>query len=276
MEDFADKVAVITGGASGIGLALARRLHEAGALLVLADIDASQLDGTRGEWPSDRILTVSTDVSRPDSVDELARTTLDRFGRVDLLFNNAGVSTFNPIHAQTLEDWQWVLGVDLWGVLHGIRSFLPILRGQGTQSHIVNTASIAGVLSGVAYLGPYAASKAAVVSLSETLRIELAAESSPIGVSVLCPGNTESGVMDSERHRVGSKENRLPEAEEFRVAIRDSMTGPFGQSADSVARITLQAIARGDFWIFTHPEMKPILEARLKDMLESYPDSESS
>ena len=275
MEDFANKVAVITGAASGIGRALAQRLYGGGALLVLADIDAPQLEAAAGEWSPDRVRTVSTDVSRPESVDELARQTLDRFGRVDLLFNNAGVSTFNPIHAQTLEDWQWVLGVDLWGVIHGIRSFLPILRRQGTEAHIVNTASIAGVLSGVAYLGPYATSKVAVVSISETLRVELAAESSPIGVSVLCPGNTESAVMESERNRVDGREERLPEAEEFRVAIRDSMTGPTGQTADEVARCTLEAVARGDFWIFTHPEMKPILEARLREMVEAYPDPAS-
>jgi NAD(P)-dependent dehydrogenase (short-subunit alcohol dehydrogenase family) len=272
MEDFANKVAVITGAASGIGRALAQRLYDGGALLVLADIDVPHLEATAGEWSPDRVRTVSTDVSRPESLDELARQTLDRFGRVDLLFNNAGVSTFNPIHAQTLEDWQWVLGVDLWGVIHGIRSFLPILRRQGTEAHIINTASIAGVLSGVAYLGPYATSKVAVVSISETLRVELAAESSPIGVSVLCPGNTESGVMESERNRVDGREERLPEAEEFRVAIRDSMTGPTGQTADEVARCTLEAVARGDFWIFTHPEMKPILEARLREMVEAYPD----
>lgn len=273
VDGFSGKVAVVTGGASGIGLALGRRLLDEGATVVLSDVEMGVMDAVRAELEGRNALVVPADVSDAASVDELARETIDRFGRVDLLFNNAGVSTFNPIRAQTLDDWRWVIDVNLWGVIHGVRTFLPILRDQGGPAHIVNTASIAGVLSGVPCLGPYALTKVGVVSISETLRIELESEQSPIGVSVLCPGNTATAVMEAERNRPSGREVRTEEGEGFRVAVRESMTGPTGQSADEVAAKTLDGVRAGRFWIFTHPEMKPILEARLREMLDSYPSA---
>jgi NAD(P)-dependent dehydrogenase (short-subunit alcohol dehydrogenase family)/predicted amidohydrolase len=197
------RVAVVTGAANGIGRALAAAFVAAGSTAVVADVDGQEAEAVAEGLRVDggRALAVTVDVSDPESVSQLATTTVDRFGRVDVLCNNAGVSTFNLIQDQTLDDWHWVFGVNLWGVVHGLASFLPILRGQPTPSHIVNTASMGGLMSGIPFIGPYAASKTAVVSISETLRQECAAYGLPIGVSVLCPSATDTRVMESERNR---------------------------------------------------------------------------
>jgi NAD(P)-dependent dehydrogenase (short-subunit alcohol dehydrogenase family) len=157
-------------------------------------------------------------------------------------------------------------------VIHGLDTFLPIFRRQGGAAHIVNTASIAGVLSGAACLGPYALSKVAVVSLSETLRAELAQEGSPIQVSVLCPANTNTGIMDSERNRpAGEREERSEAGEQFRLAVKGMFTDPSGLEPEGVARIALEAVQAGHFWIFTHAALRPVLEARLSEILEAHP-----
>jgi NAD(P)-dependent dehydrogenase (short-subunit alcohol dehydrogenase family) len=184
-------VAVVTGAGSGIGAALAAAFGAQGGRVVLADVDADGLARTDAALRADGVetLVVPTDVSDLNAVSKLARATLDRFARVDVLCNNAGVSTFNFLADQTLDDWRWVIGVNLWGVVYGVQTFVPILRAQGTPAHIVNTASVAGLWSGIPFIGPYAVSKVGVVSLSETLRDELRIEGSAIGVSVLCPGS---------------------------------------------------------------------------------------
>jgi NAD(P)-dependent dehydrogenase (short-subunit alcohol dehydrogenase family) len=207
------------------------------------------------------------------AVDRLAAATLERFGRVDVLCNNAGVSTFNLMKDQTLDDWRWVFDVNLWGVVHGLQTFLPIMRSQGTPGHIVNTASVAGVLSGVAFIGPYAATKVAVVSISETLVQELAIDQTPIGVSVLCPSSVNTRVMESERGRPPELgvEHRTELAESVRLSIRDSFTGPTGLTPAEVASRVLAAIRAGRFWIITHPGERPAVEARLAGMLADYP-----
>ena len=198
---------------------------------------------------------VAVDVSDAAAVDRLAATTLERFGRVDVLCNNAGVSTFNLFRDQTLDDWRWVVGVNFWGVVHGLQTFVPIMREQGTPGHIVNTASIAGLVSGVAFIGPYCATKVAVVSISETLAQELAIEESPIGVSVLCPSSVDTKVMESERGRPPALgvEHRTEMAESVRLMIRDGFTGPTGLTPAQVAARVLDAIRNREFWIITHP-----------------------
>ena len=198
---------------------------------------------------------------------------MKQFGRVDVLCNNAGVSTFNLIQDQTLEDWRWVFGVNLWGVVHGIHSFLPILRSQSTPSHIVNTASIAGLLSGISFIGPYAATKVAVVSISETLSQELAAAGLPIGVSVICPSSVNTRVMESERSRPAAigAEQRTETAESVRLMIRDSFTGPTGLAPAQVAERTLAAIRAGEFWIITHPGERASVESRFTKALAGFP-----
>jgi len=269
------KVAVVTGAGSGIGQALAEALAAAGSAVMIADID-----GAAAKAVADGITSrggvadaVVVDVSDAVSVEELAAATIARHGRVDVLCNNAGVSTFNLIQDQTLDDWRWVLSVNLWGVIHGVHTFLPILRRQGTPAHIVNTASIAGLLSGVAFIGPYNATKVAVVSISETLVQEFAITQLPIGVSVLCPSSVETRVMESERSRpvaLGA-EHRTEMAESVRLSIRESFTGPTGLTPAQVAARVMAAIREDRFWIVTHPGERPSVEARVAGILDAFP-----
>jgi NAD(P)-dependent dehydrogenase (short-subunit alcohol dehydrogenase family) len=275
MKNLEGRVAVVTGGASGIGRALAAKLGAAGASVVVADVDAAAAAATANELGGD-CVALPVDVADAASVASLAAAVVDRFGHVDLLFNNAGVSTFNLMKDQTPQDWRWVIDVDLWGVVHGIQAFVPIMRAQGTPAHIVNTSSMGGVMGGLPFIGPYAAAKAAVVSLSETLRVELAMEGLPIGVSVLCPGSTVSSIMESERVRPAElgNEQRTDAAESLRVMIKESFTGPTGLPAEVVADRTLQAVAEGRFWIFPHATEKSIVQARVDDMLAAFPAAE--
>lgn len=269
------RVAVVTGAASGIGRAMAELFASEGSSVVVADLDVSAAeevaDGIGRSGGS--AVAVGVDVADPGSVDTLAKATRDRFGGVDVLCNNAGVSTFNLIQDQTLDDWRWVLSVNLWGVIHGINSFLPMMREQGRPAHIVNTASVAGLLSGVAFIGPYSATKVAVVSISETLVQEFAITGLPIGVSVLCPSATETRVMESERGRPAALgiETRREMAESVRVAIRDSFTGPDGQHPSQVAHRVVDAVRGGEFWIITHPTEQEVVEARFAGIMTAYP-----
>src|ERR1700675_4547017 len=215
------RVAVVTGAASGIRRALAMAFADAGSTVMVGDIDGQEAEGVAAgiRDGGGQAEALAVNVADAASVEELAAHTLARFGRVDVLCNNAGVSTFNLIQDQTLDDWRWVFSVNLWGVVHGLASFLPILRGQSTPSHIVNPASMGGLMSGVSFIGPYAASKTAVVSISETLRQECAAYGLPIGVSVLCPSTTDTRVMESERGRPPALgvERRADDAEAMRL-----------------------------------------------------------
>ena len=269
------RIAVVTGGASGIGRALGELLAAEGSAVVVADLDADGAEvvaaGIRESGGT--AVAAHVDVSDAKSVEALAAETNARFDGVDLLCNNAGVSTFNLIQDQRLDDWKWVMSVNLWGVIHGIHSFLPIMRRQGRPAHIVNTSSVAGLLSGVPFIGPYSATKVAVVSISETLSQEFAIAGLPIGVSVLCPSATETRVMESERGRPPAlgAETRTEMAEAVRVAIRDSFTGPDGQHPSRVARRVIEAVRAGDFWIITHPSERHVLETRFAGILAGYP-----
>ncbi len=275
----AGRVAVVTGAASGIGRALAEEFAASGSAVVVADLDAAEAEvvaaGLRTSGAE--ALAVAVDVADAAAVDALAATTLEQFGRVDVLCNNAGVSTFNLLRDQTLEDWKWVVGVNFWGVVHGIRSFLPIMRDQGTPAHIVNTASIAGLVSGVAFIGPYSATKVAVVSISETLAQELAIEESAIGVSVLCPSSVDTKVMESERGRPAELgvEHRTEMAESVRLMIRDGFTGPTGLTPAEVATRVLAAIRNREFWIITHDDLLSTVEARFDGILAGFPSEEA-
>ena len=279
MDTLNDKVVVVTGGASGIGLALATAVTSRGAHVVIADVEQAALDAARdgGGLPADTLM-VRTDVSDPASVADLRDAVLDRHGRVDVLCNNAGVSTFNMLADQTLDDWNWVLGVNLWGVIHGVATFLPVFRSQGTPAHIVNTSSVAGLVSGVAFLGPYAVSKVGVVAISETLRQELAFTGEPIGVSVVCPSATDTKVMEAERNRpaAAGSERRTQDAENWRLGIKAGFTGPDGLTPDAVAEQIVDAVLTDRFWVITHSDLTSVYEARFAEILANSPEHTST
>jgi NAD(P)-dependent dehydrogenase (short-subunit alcohol dehydrogenase family) len=276
VDTLEDKVVVVTGGASGIGLALATVVSARGALAVIADIEQDALDAAvdpQGGGLPRGTLTVRTDVSDRASVEALRDAVLARHGRVDVVCNNAGVSTFNLLADQTIEDWSWVLGVNLWGVIHGVTTFLPVLRRQGTPAHIVNTASVAGLMSGVAFLGPYAASKVGVVSISETLRQEMAITGEPIGVSVVCPSGTNTKVMEAERNRPVAlgNETRTSDAEAWRLGIKGGFTGPDGLEPAAVAEQIVDAVLTDRFWVITHRDLTSMFEARFAEIVAHAP-----
>jgi NAD(P)-dependent dehydrogenase (short-subunit alcohol dehydrogenase family) len=269
------KVAVITGAGSGIGRALAELFAREGSAVVLADRDADAAESVAGGISDSGgdALAVTVDVSDVGAVDRLAATTVERYGRVDVLCNNAGVSTFNLMRDQTLEEWKWVFDVNFWGVVHGVRAFLPIMREQGTPGHVVNTASIGGLLTGSPVIGPYCATKAAVVSLSETLAQELAVEEVPVRVSVLCPSSVDTRMMESDRTRPAALgvEQRTEMADAWHGMIKDGLTGPTGQPPSQVAEQVLQAIRDDEFWIITHDDLLPTVRDRVEGMLAAFP-----
>jgi NAD(P)-dependent dehydrogenase (short-subunit alcohol dehydrogenase family) len=272
VDSVSGAVAVVTGGASGIGLALAQRLARDGASVVVADIEEGALERALNVLPEGS-LAVPTDVSDAQQVEDLARAVLDRFGRVDVVCNNAGITTFNLLEHQTLDDWRWVFDVNLWGVVNGVRTFVPIMREQGTPGHVVNTASAAGLTGAVPYMAPYAASKAAVIALSETLRAELEMAGVPIGVSVLCPGFTDTNVLEGHRNRGSDRgvEQRTSESEEVVQFIRDSFASSIGKSPEAVADIVLDAVLEDRFWIISHGGMDDIFEARFAAIAAASP-----
>ncbi|HYY98383.1 MAG TPA: SDR family NAD(P)-dependent oxidoreductase [Pyrinomonadaceae bacterium] len=273
MKEFRGKVAVVTGAASGIGRGLAERCAQERMRVVLADVDEAALAQAARELKDSGadVLAVRTDVSRADDVDALARRTLDAFGAAHLLFNNAGVGAGTTVWESTLEDWRWVLGVNLWGVIHGVRAFVPVMLEQADECHIVNTASMAGLVSGPA-LGVYKVTKHGVVSLSETLCCELAVIGSKIGVSVLCPAGVNTRVMDSERNRPAELQNAPAEGSAHPVVAQaEEMLRRLvaaGMPPSEVAGAVFGAIRDGRFYILTHADWKPLVQKRMDDILQ--------
>lgn len=271
------KVAVVTGGGSGIGRSLCERFAARGLSVVVADIDTAAGESTAAALceGGGNAAFVHVDVADLASVEALAETALATYGSVDVLCNNAGVSTFNLMADQTIDDWRWVLDVDLWGVIHGVQTFVPIMRAQESRGHVINTASMGGLMSGVAFIAPYAAAKAAVVSISETMAAEFEIDGTNIGVGVLCPGSTDTNVMESERSRPESidPEVRTEMAESVRLMIKGMFTSDVGKSAGDVADDVVTAIETDRFWIITHPFERPIIEKRAAEILASFPDT---
>lgn len=276
MDSFRDQVAVITGAGSGFGREFARQLAGAGAKLVLADVQADALAAVEAELTAAgaEVLCQVTDVRKGEAVEALAAATMARFGTVHLLFNNAGVGAGGRVWENTTADWEWVLGVNLWGVIHGVRVFTPLMLAQaardpGYRGHIVNTSSVAGLIS-VPGLGVYNVSKHAVVALSETLAHDLAGTRAPIGVSVLCPGFVPTGIGSSYRNRPGELRNERPPTEaEKRVAASLTQAIESGRlSAADIATQTLDAVRSGRFYVFTHPELTPAVHSRCDDLRE--------
>jgi NAD(P)-dependent dehydrogenase (short-subunit alcohol dehydrogenase family) len=267
MQSLRDKVAVITGGASGIGKAVAARAAAEGMKLVLADVEESALEATARALTAEgaEVLAVVTDVSDASSVRALRDQTLQRFGGAHLVHNNAGVGAGGPIWEVTEEEWRWILGVNLWGVVHGINAFVPVLLEQG-EGHVVNTASIAG-LSSTPGLGPYTATKHAVVAISETLFKDLRAAGAAIGVSVLCPGFVQTGIARSDRNRPDWAPEHDPESAAERTSFIQAMVDA-GIEPQAVADRVVDAVHDGTFYILTHPELTPAIALRHQDILE--------
>ena len=266
-------VAVITGAASGIGRGLAERFAAEGMKVVLADVEAEALVGLEADLNAKgaTVLTVKTDVSNAEEVENLAKQTLDAFGAVHILCNNAGVVCSRPVWEHPLADWEWVLGVNLWGVIHGIRSFVPRMLAQGDECHIVNTASILGLVGGSGE-GIYKVSKHGVVVLSETLADELAQKGANIQVHVLCPGWVRTGILDSARNRPDALQNPAEIERPQEIIIGGSRNSraemEAGLSPTEVAEHVHNAIQNGTFYIHTHPEHKAWILERMERILE--------
>jgi len=268
MRELSGKVAVVTGAASGIGLALCRRFGADGMRVMMADVEEPALEAAARSLAEDGIEAAAavTDVSDPDSVDALARATLDRFGAVHLVCNNAGVGGGGLAWQVPVPAWTWIVGVNLFGVAHGIRSFVPHLIEQG-EGHVVNTASLAGLLASPG-LSAYTATKHAVVGLSESLRHDLAAVGSPVGVSVLCPGFVRTRIAEADRNwpaRLGPPPvaDDQPGAEQMRQAVAGAIES--GLDPAVIAEAVRDAVVAGRFWILTHPEFNDAVVGRFRE-----------
>ncbi|MFK7733960.1 MAG: SDR family NAD(P)-dependent oxidoreductase [Pseudomonadales bacterium] len=268
MKDFEGQVAAITGGASGIGYAMAEAALERGMKVSIADVEQEALDRATAELSKKgEVLAVQTDVSSAEAMDNFAARTFDAYGSVQVLFNNAGVDGHGAMWDLSTEDWEWTLGVNLWGVIHGIRVFSKHMVEQNI-GHIVNTASIAGLVSAPSS-GPYTVSKHAVVALSEVLHGELRNESKNVGVSVLCPSYVSTNIITSSRNR--SNVEKTPEWHAEQKAVTELAAPVFAgaMQPQTVAQLCFDAIESGRFYILPHREGSlPIIEQRMTDILE--------
>jgi NAD(P)-dependent dehydrogenase (short-subunit alcohol dehydrogenase family) len=268
MKEFRDKVAVVTGGASGIGRGFAERCVQEGVKVVLADIEEPALSDTSRDLRNmgGTVIAVRTDVSKGEDIEALAQETISAFGAVHLLFNNAGVGAGTTVWESTLPDWEWVMGVNLWGVIHGVRVFVPIMLRQEAECHIVNTASGVGMLS-YHPSAPYLVAKHGVVALSEHLYHSLVHKGTKIGVSVLCPGWVNTRILDSARNRPAGLptsplspelQAALPEMEQ---ALREGLTPH--QVADQV----FQAIMKEQLYVLAPREIAGLVRQRMEDIM---------
>ena len=271
MKELKGKVAVVTGGAGGLGRAMAMHFAREGMHVALADIDQASLDVTAAELRALGVqaIGIRTDVSKAAEVDALAARVVAELGGVHVVCNNAGISPLGAAWENTLADWEWMLGVNLWGVIHGVRAFTPLLLAQD-EGHIVNTASVAGLINppGSAM---YNVTKHAVVALTETLFHDLAGRKSKVGCTVLCPAYVPTGIADSERSRPaalanpGATKSAEQQAREdmLKKAVRSGRL-----SADDIGAAVLAAVKEERFYILTHPRIKGAIQARMEDILE--------
>jgi NAD(P)-dependent dehydrogenase (short-subunit alcohol dehydrogenase family) len=271
MKELKGKVAVVTGGASGIGLAMAERFAREGMKVVLADIEEAPLAKAKESIAKSgaEVIAVRTDVSKVEQVDALRAKAIEAFGAVHVLCNNAGVGAGGFMWEGSTADWEWTLGVNMWGVIHGVRAFVPKMIEQG-EGHVVNTASVAGLIS-VAALGAYCVSKHAVDALSECLHHELAlATDGNVKVSVLCPGFVKTNIWSSERNRPaalkGPKREPAPHEQMMDAVMRERIEA--GTPASEIADQVVRAIREERFYILTHPALLPAFKRRADEILE--------
>ena len=270
MEKLAGRVAVVTGAASGIGRALAETFGREGMKVVLADVEADALDATARALAASgvEVLAVATDVSKQADVDRLAERTLARFGGVHVVCNNAGVFAGGLCWSQPLADYEWVLGVNMWGVIHGVRTFVPIMLERGDEGHVVNTASMAALTSNP-YAAAYHMSKHAVLALSEVLYHELRGLGAKIGVSALCPEAVATHIDDAERNRPAALRTHTgqlpPDVELVNGAIRAAVAG--GIPTQVIADRVLRAVQEDRFYVLSDQDAwRRSCESRLDDI----------
>ena len=274
MKEFKDKVAVVTGAASGIGKGLALQCVKEGMKVVIADIDEKGLKRYERKLKRDGavVLSVLTDVSKASDIEQLAQKTIDSFGEVHLLFNNAGVALPRLIWEYELKDWELVLGVNLWGVIHCIKTFVPIMIKQDTECHIVNTSSLEGILSTGLGGATYGVTKHALVFLSERLALELEEHGPKIKVSLLCPGLVNTNIFISMIKFLSEYMDDFNEINDNIVNKRKELLNQFFEgsppiSPEEVAAIVFQAIKEERFYIFTHTQ--PIMRKKVKDRFDT-------
>lgn len=272
MKEFMDKVAVITGAASGIGFGIAERCAQEGMRVVLAGINLENLNEAEKELKQigTQTLCVQTDVSKREDIETLAKKTIDNFGAVHLLVNNAGMGAGLSIWESTWSDWEWVMGVNLWGIIYGVKVFVPIMLEQDEQCHIVNTSSIAGLLP-YHPSAPYQVTKHAVVALTENLQYSLIQKKSKIRASVLCPGYVKTRILGAERNRPKKLQNEpvklSPEQAAILQYLQESIDA--GISPQDVAEILFRAIKEERLYINTNPELNSRVQERMNNIMQS-------
>lgn len=266
MKDVRGKIAFITGGGSGVGLGMAKVFTAAGMKVVIADVRQDHLDDAMNELAGSEVHAIQLDVTDRAAMERAAAECERIFGKVHVVCNNAGINLFNDIGAATYTDWDWVLGVNLGGVINGVQAFVPRLKAHGEGGHIVNTASMAAFLAGPG-AGIYTCSKFAVRGLSEALRYSLARHG--IGVSVLCPGLVKSAIYQSERIRPDHLQGTATDAS---FLSRLAEVHEFGMPPEEVAEKVLRGIQRNDLYIFSHSEFKDELRELFDGVLAALPD----
>jgi NAD(P)-dependent dehydrogenase (short-subunit alcohol dehydrogenase family) len=274
MDSFEGGTAVVTGGASGMGLAMATRFAEAGMNIVLGDIESEPLAMAEAAIAAKgvKVLPVKTDVAKQEQVEALATQAFERFGNVNVLVNNAGVAgSQGAAWELSAEDWKWVIDVDLWSVIHGVRAFVPRMIASGQEGHIVNTASIAGLVTGLVG-APYQVAKFGVVALSEQLYFELGRAGHKVGVSVLCPGLVNTNIYDSGRNRqpeYGDAANPSTATAEQIRAFMDTLRPTMIQPAD-VAEMVFEAVRTRNLYVVPtgSEQLDAALKARLENVVE--------
>jgi NAD(P)-dependent dehydrogenase (short-subunit alcohol dehydrogenase family) len=275
MQDFKGKVAVITGGASGIGWGLAEHCAGEGMKVVIADVEKGALKEaeTRLKAQGAQVLAVNADVSHISDVETLAKRTLEVYGGVHLLFNNAGVQPRNslnhPVWENSLADWEWTMGVNLWGVIYGIKTFVPIMLKQNSECHIVNTSSMAGLFA-EPQLVIYSVTKGAIIKLSEGLYLQLKQGDSKIGASVFCPAFVRSNLTDAERNRPGNLQN--PDASQLKAEapslIKQSQKAAYKElTPEQSADLVFKAIRAETFYIFSDPLVERLFKQSADNIL---------
>jgi NAD(P)-dependent dehydrogenase (short-subunit alcohol dehydrogenase family) len=270
MRELKGKVAAVTGAASGLGRAMALAFADEGMNVALADVSDTSDVFSEIQKRDVSVVAMRVDVSKAEEVEAFAQLVDKDLGGAHVVCNNAGVSPLGAAWESSVDDWRWILGVNLWGVIHGVRSFVPRLMARG-EGHVVNTASVAGIINPPGS-GAYNVTKHAVVALSETLHHDLRERGARVGVSVLCPAYVPTGIADSERNRPAGFQSSKKSTE---TLAREQMLRKAVQSgrlsADDVARAVVQAVKEERFYILTHPRIKGAIRSRMEDILNDRP-----